>query len=613
MRPYATLVFASCLVACGPTKGPIGILLSDDDRTWAGAAVVDITPEIPETYTDLNGSRTFEGCLEVPAPTPETCDTSKLENGQQPPEPFDDRNGNGRFDPVFMGGYSPMRPALEVHDPVSVRATVVSHRGQYLAFVAMDLVGLGTPRIHAARDALAKDGFDPDRLLAASTHNHMSPDTMGLWGNPYDLGNPVTGLNPAYQERVTRAIEEAVRKAAAAMVELKELRVGAVRLRDRDPYFNGAKFGGKNRTPTMHGLVHDIRDPIVVSDQLLVLQGTGVDGKTVFTLTNWSGHPEVFGGDNPSISADWPGVTRDVLEKKYGGIALHMPECLGGMQSALGGDIPLVNEDGSQAYTGALDEDGAKVPVWAEQDSWEFVRSHGWHIAEAAIAALEGGEAFRPNPIRVEHESFWVPVDNFVYNVLGPQGMFDLGLEDALKDKSICDYTGMSIGCIETRTFRIQLGVVSFVAVPGELFPEIAWGLPTDDPKWVEEAADPTRRGPDSRYFVQHDARCNDVGFEACQDTFMVGDCPCLSIHQWPYRFSADPAMPALLDELGTKYRAALSMADNYMSYVVPEEDFHHTVTVLTGNGDHYEDTVSPSPKFATEIQKAQMRIRARW
>lgn len=608
MRRIACILLCSSLAACGPTKGPLGILLSEDDRTWAGVASVDITPVIAETYTDANANHLFDGCLDQPAPTVDSC-----EAGQ---ELFSDANGNGRFDATFLGGFSPMRPALSVHDPIYARAMVISHGGQYVAFVALDLVGLGSPRIHAARDRLAAEGFAADHLIVSSSHNHMGPDTMGLWGNPYfDQGDVTSGLDPAYQELVTDAIVKAVRDAAAGMVELEEVRVGAVRMRDRSPFFNGEKFGGKNPTAKMHGMINDIRDPVVVSDQLLVLQGRRPDGSTLFTLTNWSGHPEVWGGDQPGVSSDWVGVTRGVLEAKYGGLALHLPECLGGMMSALGGDLPLVNEDGTHAFTGATDADGDPVPVWAVQDSWEFVRSHGWHIAEAAIAALDAGEVIVPGPIRVEAEDFYVPVHNFAYNILGPMGMFDLGLEDAVKDPELCDYTGSDLGCIETRTFRLDLGPVGFVAVPGELFPELAWGLPVDDPEWVEEAADPTKRGPDSKYFPQHDARCDALSYSAdCREDKKVGECECTRLHAWPYRISADPTMPALLDGVGTKYRAVIGMADNYLSYVLPEEDFHLGVTLVSeGTGDHYEDTVSPSPRFGTELQKAQRRIRERW
>lgn len=607
------------LVGCGNPL-PLDMPRMKTGVTYAGVAQIDLTPEITETFTDLNGDAIFDGCLDNPAGGTADC-----------VEPFDDVNGNGMFDAVWIGGFSPLRPATEVHDPVEARAVVIGQDGEYIAFVALDFVGLGSPRIHAAKDALAADDFDPSRLIVASSHNHQGPDTMGLWGNPYNLADPVSGMNQAFQERVTAAIEQAVRDASAAMVPVT-LKVGAVKMRDRSPTFTGAAFGGVNPTRKMHGMINDIRDPVVVSDQVLVLQGNDEDGETVFTWTNWSGHPEVRGGDSGAISSDWVGVSRKVIEAEFGGMAMHFPECLGGMQSALGGDLPLVNDEGVHQFQscdatavadssdlgcfGKSDGDARTfpelpdevVPVWAEHDSWEFVTSHGWHIGEAAIAALEAGETFEAAPLTVDEATFYVPIDNLAYQLLGPQGMFDLDFDAAEDNVELCpSAAGGGNPCIANNTYRIRIGPVGFVTAPGELLPEIAWGFPDEDPQWARESEDPALRGPDSRYFPQHDADCNTLSYDDCRDETEVGDCDCLKVHVWPYVYSADPDMPPLLDLLDTEYRAVLGMTDNYMSYIIPEPDFNTAVSLLSDNdGDHYEDTVCPSAKFATGLQEAQ-------
>jgi len=614
------LLLLAVLCGCSP-PGPFGVVLRNDGVTYAGAAAIDITPAIIETFTDINGNADFDGCLDDPTAARDGCD-----------EPFDDVDGDGWFDAVFIGGFGPMRPANDVHDPVWARAVVLSQDGEYLAFVGLDLVGLGSPRIHAARDRLADEGWDPDRLVVASTHNHQGPDTMGLWGNPTDFDNPISGRTEAYQERVTAAVAEAVRQAAGAM-EAVELNVGTVDLRDRSVWFNGATFGGKNPTARMHGLIQDGRDPVLVSDQLLVVQGAGEAG-TVFTWTNWSGHPEVRGSSNNSISSDWVGIMRDVLEDRFGGVALHMPESLGGMQSALGGDLPAVGDDGSWRFADCdeaavmdaadvdcfgllpgdarVDGDGDPVPVWAERNSWEFVTAHGWHLADAAVAALEGGEPLSLSPLTIDWESLYVPVDNIAYQILGPLDVFDLGLQDGVFDPELCPRAEESkLGCIETRTAQVQLGDLGFVAVPGELLPELAWGFP-DDPAWAAEA-EGTTRGAGSTWFPQHPAACDGVDFDDCRDRITVGDCDCLAMHATPYVLSEIPTVGPLLEALPTRHRAVLGMADNYLSYIIPRPDVHRSVSLLSDrDGDHYEDTVTPSWDFAREIQAAQIRITSR-
>lgn len=253
--------------------------------------------------------------------------------------------------------------------------------------------------------------------------------------------------------------------------------------------------------------------------------------------------------------------------------------------------------------------------MWAERSSWESVTSHGWHIAYAAIAALEIGETIVPDPIRVVSETFLLPVENGAYILLGPTGVLDVDLGKAVKDSGLCPEIRDTalLGCLEVRTSRIQLGPIGFVAVPGELLPELGWGLPSD-PRWSVESADPGERGPDSAFFPQHPRECDGVGFSDCIDTQQFMDCDCTRMHAAPYRISHDDDVPPLLDLLDTEYRAVLGMAGAYLSYIIPEPDFHRSVSLLQGPiGDHYEETVSPGHLFATRVQQAQVAIDARW
>ncbi|MBI4701538.1 MAG: hypothetical protein HY744_10320 [Deltaproteobacteria bacterium] len=632
----ALLLTAAAALGCSaaedgapvPGPPPLGMILRQDGVVYAGAAIVDITPTINETYTDLDDDSEFDGCLDNPQGGTAEC-----------PEPFDDANHNGWFDAVWMGGFGPLRPALGVSDPISTRALVIAQDGGYLVFVVMDLVGLGSPRIYAARDQLAAQGLDPGRLIVASTHNHQGPDTMGLWGDPYDMSNPVTGIRESYQQLVTGSIEQAVREAAGAM-QAVTLKVGAQAMRERSPHFNGSVFGGDNPTAKMHGMINDIRDPVIASDELIVLQGVRPDGSAVFTWTIWAGHPEVWGGNNTAISADWPGVMRPLLEHEYGGVAIHSPECLGGMQSALGGDLPLVDEDGTHRFQicspqevedpgdagcygrkpGAerRDKDGNPVPQWAEHHSHEFVVSHGHHIAEAAIDVLAGAKTYPAAPLAVAAEPFYVPLHNIAYNLLGKSGIFDLGIEDAVTDDALCPELSVAVpGCIPVRAFRLQLGPLGLVTAPAEILPELVHGFPDSDPRWHKESSQLAARGSaaGSAFFPQHDPKCNEQkSFEPCRHTDKEGECDCLSLHAFPYALSFDASVPPVLDLLGTEYRAALSMVDSYMSYMIPEPDFNLSVSLLSEHdGDHYEDTVSPSYLFATRWQEAQRKIAERW
>jgi len=189
-----------------PSDSPaFGLPLVQDGTLYAGIARVDITPEIPETYTDLDGDTYFDGCMNDPAGSREGCD-----------EPFDDANGNGVFDAVWMGGWGGGgRAARGVHDALYATALVVALDGEYVALVSVDAVGLLEYRTSRMRAKLDDAGFDAQRVIISADHTHQGPDTVGLWG---DLDELLTGVDLEYQESLESAVFDAVYLAASSVL-----------------------------------------------------------------------------------------------------------------------------------------------------------------------------------------------------------------------------------------------------------------------------------------------------------------------------------------------------------------------------------------------------------
>ena len=61
-----------------------------------GFAKMPITPDVTDTWNDLNGNAKYE---------PDKGDF------------YNDINGNNRFDPIWIGGFHNSRPAQGVHEP----------------------------------------------------------------------------------------------------------------------------------------------------------------------------------------------------------------------------------------------------------------------------------------------------------------------------------------------------------------------------------------------------------------------------------------------------------------------------------------------------------------
>lgn len=558
---------------------PLGMILADDGQLYAGIARVDITPAITETYTDLNGNNAFDGCDTDPTGTRSGCD-----------EPYDDADGDGHFDGMWIAGFQSRRAALGVHDPIYATALVLSLDGEYVVLASVDAIGVLENRTRDLRDLLEAEGMDRDRVMVSSSHAHTAPDTVGIWGLDDDLKS---GVNPDFIATLVPALYDAVALAAGGMVAVSPtqgmIATGA------DPTLSGEPFGGTNPDPSVIGGINDIRDPLIEGDRVWALALDGADGR-VATVFSASGHPEVSGSDHSLISSDYVGYSRDFLERRNGGVAMFLSGALGGMQSALGATLPAVDDDGGRVL------DGKGQPVWVQgtdpESDWELARTWGIHVGVAAEAALTDPQAW--SAIGVRHAEYLIPVDNISFKLAFQVGLLDTPDTYVVQDDSCPGYGDDpdNFGCVPAASWQVELGPSTLATVPGELFPELFYGVP-DEPAMADAAA----RAGDRRW-VQADPDCAAVPYEDCRGEETVGDCDCLHHHATPYRISDTQPTPieALLP--GT-YKLPVGIVNAYCGYIVPEPDFSTYVSVLTDDGDHYEETNSCSVSFGELVLDA--------
>lgn len=392
----------------------------------AGAARVDITPEVRETWTDLDGDGKYE---------PDQGET------------FDDADGDGHFDAVWLAGFGTGRAATGVHDSLWARALVLEVGGARLGIVAVDLIGLFHTEVIRIRKAI--EGLGPegrplvDYLLVASTHNHEGPDTMGLWGSDHFE----SGVDPAYMKRLREDVVRSLRQAAG---ELRPARAAA----------QSKRYGNKV-------VMYDHRRrPDVVDDTLGVIHFTAEsDGETIATLVNWSNHPETMGDEQTLITSDFPHWLREGVENGVGeggrdpvpgvgGVCLFLNGAIGGMMTSLSMDLP-------DRETGAMlhekEPGGTRFP-------WSRPRSVGEHVAAEALRLIQQGDAsaalVAPR-LRIRARTIELPMTNALFRLGAKLGRIDRGSFG---------------GALRTEVALIDIGPARLVGVPGEIYPEIVVG-----------------------------------------------------------------------------------------------------------------------------------------
>ncbi|HAB19639.1 MAG TPA: hypothetical protein DCE44_24800, partial [Verrucomicrobiales bacterium] len=197
----------------------------------------------------------------------------------------------GTNPPVWIAGFDQGRAATGVHDDLFVVAVVLDDGQTRLGIVAVDSIGMFHDDVIRVRKRLPTE-FGLDYTVVCATHNHSTPDLMGLWGPTISR----SGVNPDYRERVINSSVEALRTAVGALqpaaMSLHELKV--------DP----------------KGLVADTRKPEVFDPDLrLMLFTNPTNGTVTGSVVGWANHPETPWSQNTELTADFCGVIRDSLER----------------------------------------------------------------------------------------------------------------------------------------------------------------------------------------------------------------------------------------------------------------------------------------------------------
>lgn len=390
------------------TSGP-GLTASEPLQV--GVAVRDITPRLEEfdPWTDADGDGSYD---------PGKGDT------------YQDRNGNGDFDFVWLAGFDANRPAKGVNDPLWVRALAFRHRQTTVALVSIDCVGLTYERVIQARLDLEARLPEVRHVVIASTHTHNAPDTMGIWSH-----RPLPSkFNTAYVDLVMARAREAVIEAVQGLIPVQ----ATVAVGDLPPA----------------GYVRDSREPKVYDRTLGVARfvRSGTE-ETVATLVSWGNHPEAMGGDNPLVSSDFPHYLREAMERGlpgdngmagFGGKCVYFQGPVGGLMTPLGLDVTdragVVHAKNGVGKTQALGE----------------------NLALRCAELLRGPSARRMTDgrISVAARTVFAPIE----------GTFKIPIMLGLI------HPGWYDGKAKTEVGAVRVGDVEMLTVPGEIYPEIVDG-----------------------------------------------------------------------------------------------------------------------------------------
>jgi hypothetical protein len=500
-----------------------------------GAAAVSITPFGPNP--DWDGTITQSGVWGEKF-------TDSNSNGRwDAGEHFEDDSGNdsidssskGKYDGVFLAGFGNNRLATGKRDDLWARALVLEYGATRIAIVSIDLIGYYSKANYyglAEIKKLVDPSLGTTDILIASTHNHEAPDTIGAWG-PNSLSD---GKYPKYLRFIDHQIAKSINKAAASATS------AVMTLGSTNPILSPSLVGMQTRTGG--------RPPAFFEEELNVMQfaARGGTGNVIATLINWSTHPESMESKNTVITADFPHAIRDAVEQKYGGLAVYISGALGAVEII--GDSNNKMQDRTRF-------DGKEFPLKINNRpdyTFERTDSIGRDVAKAVFFALSRGRRSVVSGVDVKKATLRAPMDNAGYVFLTSKGVLDtMTLAPEGKQPEL-----------ETTVYAITIGDAQIVTTPGELFPEVFYGV----------------------------------------EKYRRRDCAEADTKR--------PAEPGIRDLMTKTYKFVFGLCPDEFGYIVPGYDFHKPAPdparglrqaqdpcKAKGVPDHYHETNSASSELA--------------
>lgn len=209
----------------------------------------------------------------------------------------------------------------------------------------------------------------------------------------------------------------------------------AVAVEAYDNRKKGDLFVGTTHVPDAQ---YDKRPPVVLHDTLTRIRFVPDDGSKETWLLNYAAHPNTLGGSNTLCSADYPYFLRQTIYKEK--------------------DVNVLYGIGA---IGAVDPGFPDI-----EDRWKRVELQGETLGKAALS-INNDEKMKPE-ITVLQQPFYFYADNAVLAFLAMLKVMSSKLVPAKKGD-------LGIALVSEMTY-MKIGSQQVLLMPGELFPEVAYG-----------------------------------------------------------------------------------------------------------------------------------------
>jgi len=250
---------------------------------------------------------------------------------------------------TLLMGYTPLRPALSIHDDLHVCCFALQSGDTLAMLIAADICNIYYPQEKLRAAVNAASGVPTDCIILSCTHTHSGPTAQA------------TAEGDAYVESIF--IPQMQKAAAAAVAALKPAQVGwgtawsDVAVNRRQLREDGKIVLGQDP--------HGTWDPTMT-----VISFREPDGTPIGNIIQYGCH-NTASGKNDEVTRDWCGVAIDRLQAESGGITAFINGCGGDCGPRLPNGKTTANLQQAMELGGKAAIDAVKA--WRSIRRWEDV------------------------------------------------------------------------------------------------------------------------------------------------------------------------------------------------------------------------------------------------
>ena len=250
---------------------------------------------------------------------------------------------------TMLMGYTPMRPALGVHDDLHVTAFALAYSQVQALYLSLDLCNMYYPEAEIRAQISMACGVPAEHIIMSCTHTHSGPATH------QDDQSP-NYMNDIFIPAAIKASVDAVKNKKPAEMGIGQT-YSEVAVNRRKIKEDGTVILGQNP--------HGSWDPTMT-----VISFREPDGTPIGNIIQYGCH-NTASGRNDDVTRDWCGVAVDRLQKQSGGITAFINGCGGDCGPRLPngwstGNLEMAMELGGKA---AIDA----IRAWKSIKMWQNV------------------------------------------------------------------------------------------------------------------------------------------------------------------------------------------------------------------------------------------------